>query len=104
EVCEHTDAGPAVEHDFLAPVARERPRLECHGTERVAFRREAADQISHLGSKRLLPLLGLRARAGLKPQAARRGAVSIARVGHGIESAIVKAVRDPGEGTDVTGC
>src|SRR5438034_2153491 len=32
-VREHADAGPAVEHDFLAPVAGERAGLECDGPE-----------------------------------------------------------------------
>src|SRR5260370_295437 len=64
EVREHADAGPAVEHDLLARVCRERALLERQRTKRLArYLRAAAasarqvggesDELRDLRSKRL---------------------------------------------------
>ena len=103
EVREHADAGPAVEHDFLAPVAGERAGLECDGPERLALEWKDAKEIDQPGPQLLLPLLGLASRAGLETEAARRRGVQVAREGHRIESAAVEALGDSREGTDVAG-
>ena len=101
DVHEHADAGTAVEHHLLAPVALVGARLERDGTQRLPRRGESTDELGQFGSKSPLPRFRLRPRPGLEAQPARRRLVAFVRVRHRIESAIVKACRDPGERTHV---
>ena len=103
EIREHAHTGPAVEHDLLAAVPGEAPRLDRDRAERLAIRREAADELDQLRPERLLPRVGVAARARLESEAPRRGRVQVDRVCHGIESAVFKILLYSGQRPDVGG-
>ena len=100
---EHRDARPAVEHDFLTPVAGKRAGFEHDRPQGLALRRKAADELGQLRSQLLLPRLGLSAGAGLESKAPRRRRAQSTRENHGIESAILNALGDSRERADVRG-
>ena len=101
EVRQHADAGPCVEHELLAPVARKGARLECHRAKRCPLGGKAPDELGDFRTQLLLPRLRLASASGLEAQAPRRVGVQIARVRDGIELAAFDAFLHSGQRTDV---
>ena len=96
EICEHADAGLAVEDDLLADVSGKCARLQCDGAKRRS-RWETSDELGELQPKSLLPRLCVAAIAGAEPKLTRGSLIQIARVRDRVEATVAKVSCHSGE-------